>query len=145
MYGIEIAETDHSVLVRLDKDILSRETIDRTIGRLKEGEEPDYSHVGYVSDEEQADLEAILNAMTDEEKEKPVNSLKDKANKLKKSAVDAEEQAMDYFNELKTKGSDAMKEYGPKMEAFIENLFKGGTKTTNDTANSETSTDVRTV
>ncbi len=83
--------------------------------------------------------------MTDEEKEKLVNSLKDKANKLKKSAVDAEEQAMDYFNELKTKGSDAMKEYGPKMEAFIENLFKGGTKTTNDTADSETSTDVRTV
>jgi hypothetical protein len=69
MYGIEIAETDHSVLVRLDKDILSRETIDRTIDRLKEGEDLDYSHVGYVSDEEQADLEAILNAMTDEDKE----------------------------------------------------------------------------
>jgi hypothetical protein len=69
MYGIEIAETDHSVLVRLDKDILSRETIDRTIDRIKEGEDLDYSHVGYVSDEEQADLEAILNAMTDEDKE----------------------------------------------------------------------------
>ena len=69
MHGIEIAETDHSVLVRLDKDILSRETIDETIDRLNRIDDLDFSHIGYVSDEEQADLEAILNAMTDEDKE----------------------------------------------------------------------------
>jgi hypothetical protein len=45
--------------------------------------------------------------------------------------MDAEDQAMEYFNELKTKGSDALKEYMPKMEEFFEGLFKSGTKTTN--------------
>lgn len=69
--------------------------------------------------------------MTDEEKEKLANDIKDKANKLRKSALDAEDQAMDYFNELKNKGADAMKEYMPKVEEFFENLFKGGSKTTN--------------
>lgn len=68
--------------------------------------------------------------MTDEEKEKLATDIKDKANKLKKSALDAEDQAMDYFNELKTKSADSLKEYMPKMEEFFENLFKGGTKTT---------------
>jgi len=68
--------------------------------------------------------------MTDEEKEKLANDIKDKANKLKDSAMDAEKQAMDYFNELKSKGADAMKEYMPKVEEFFENLFKGGSKAT---------------
>src|SRR6476620_6683956 len=68
--------------------------------------------------------------MTDEEKEKLAADFKDKANKLKKSALDAEDQATDYFNELKTKGAEAMKEYMPKVEEFFEGLFKGGTKAT---------------
>ena len=67
--------------------------------------------------------------LTDEEKEKLANDIKDKANKVKKTAMDAEDQAMEYFNELKTKGSDALKEYMPKMEEFFEGLFKSGTKT----------------
>ena len=37
--------------------------------------------------------------MTDEEKEKLAANIKDKANKLKTSAQDAEDKAMDYFNE----------------------------------------------
>lgn len=68
--------------------------------------------------------------LTDEEKEKLASDIKEKANKLKDSAVDAEKQAMEYFNELKSKGSDAMKEYMPKVEEFFENLFKGGSKAT---------------
>ncbi len=68
--------------------------------------------------------------MTDEEKEKLATDIREKANKLKSSALDAEDKAIDYFSELKTKGSDAMKEYMPKMEEFFESLFKGGTKTT---------------
>lgn len=68
--------------------------------------------------------------MTDEEKQKLGEDIKNKANKLKESALEAEGQAMDYFAELKTKGSDAFKEYMPKMEEFFENLFKGGNKTT---------------
>lgn len=68
--------------------------------------------------------------MTDEEKEKMANDIKDKANKLKNAALDAEKQAMDYFDELKTKGADAMKEYMPKVEDFFEGLFKSGSKAT---------------
>jgi len=37
---------------------------------------------------------------------------------------------MDYFNELKSKGADAMKEYMPKVEEFFEGLFKGEPKGT---------------
>lgn len=65
--------------------------------------------------------------MTDEEKEKLAASLKEKANKLKDQAVSAEEQALDYFNELKTKGTDTFKEHMPKVEEFFHSLF-GGTK-----------------
>lgn len=63
--------------------------------------------------------------MTDEEKEKLAATLKDKANKLKDAAMDAEGQAMDYFSELKTKGGDALKEHMPKIEEFLNGLFKG--------------------
>jgi hypothetical protein len=66
MYGIEIAESDHKLVLILDKDLLPREEIENT-RRLYENS--DANHIGYVSDEEQADLEAILNAMTDEDKE----------------------------------------------------------------------------
>ena len=68
--------------------------------------------------------------LTDEEKEKLATDFKDKANKMTESAMDAEKQAMEYFNELKSKGADAMKEYMPKVEEFFEGLFKGGSKTT---------------
>ena len=69
--------------------------------------------------------------MTDEEKEKLASDLKDKANRLKSNAMDAEDKAMEYFNELKSKGADAMKDYMPKVEEFFENLFRGsGAKTT---------------
>lgn len=78
--------------------------------------------------------------MTDEEKEKLANDIKDKANRLRKSALEAEEQAMDYFNELKNKGADALKEYMPKAEEFFAGLFKSGTKTTNTRASGSNST-----
>ena len=63
--------------------------------------------------------------MTDEEKEKLGTSLKEKANKLKDQAVSAEDQAMEYFNDLKSKGSDAFKEHMPKVDEFFNNLFGG--------------------
>jgi hypothetical protein len=68
--------------------------------------------------------------LSDEEKEQLARDIKDKANKLKDSALDAEKQAMDYFTELKSKGADAMKEYMPKVEEFFDGLFKSGSKTT---------------
>ncbi|HVF81215.1 MAG TPA: hypothetical protein VM884_04755 [Flavisolibacter sp.] len=63
--------------------------------------------------------------LTEEEKEKLAASLKEKANKLKDQAVSAEDQAMDYFNELKTKGADTFKEHMPKVEEFFQGLFGG--------------------
>lgn len=78
--------------------------------------------------------------MTDEEKEKLAADIKDKANKLKKTALDAEDQAMDYFNELKSKGADAMKEYMPKVEEFFEGLFRGSDKTTATSASGNETT-----
>jgi len=71
--------------------------------------------------------------MTDEEKEQLATNIKDKANKLKTAVLDADDETMKYFNELKAKGADAMKEYMPKVEEFFETLFKGGTKATNTT------------
>jgi hypothetical protein len=79
--------------------------------------------------------------LSDEEKEKLANDMKDKANRLKKTAVDAEGQAMEYFHELKTKGADALKEYLPKVDEFIESVFKGGNKaTTASTAETSSTT-----
>ena len=75
--------------------------------------------------------------MTDEEKEKLAADIKDKANKLKSSALDAEDKALDYFNELKTKGSDAFKEYLPKAEEFFAGLFKGAKEEAKDAAPGE--------
>src|SRR5215207_1076838 len=72
--------------------------------------------------------------LSDEEKEKLGASLKEKANKLKDQAVSAEDQAMDYFNELKTKGSDTFKEHMPKVEEFFNNLFNGAKGDTQATA-----------
>ena len=63
--------------------------------------------------------------LSDEEKEKLAASLKEKANKVKDQALSAEEQAMDYFNELKSKGTDAFKEHMPKVEEFFHGLFGG--------------------
>lgn len=63
--------------------------------------------------------------MTDEEKEKLAASLKEKANKVKDQAMSAEEQAMDYFNELKTKGADTFKDHMPKVEEFFHSIFGG--------------------
>lgn len=63
--------------------------------------------------------------LSDEEKEKLAASLKEKANNLKDQAVSAEDKAMDYFNELKAKGTDAFKEHMPKVEEFFNNLFAG--------------------
>ena len=69
MHGVEIAETDHKLVLILDKDVLPRTEIEEARHRYEESDALDVSHLEYVSDKEQADLEAILNAMTDEDKE----------------------------------------------------------------------------
>ena len=62
-------------------------------------------------------------SMSDEEKEKFIAGLKEKANKFKGDAENTWEKAADYFEELKTKGADAMKDYGKDAENIIKDIF----------------------
>jgi coenzyme F420-reducing hydrogenase alpha subunit len=63
--------------------------------------------------------------LSDEEKEKLSATLKDKAHKLKDQAEGTMDKAKEYFEELKSKGADALKEYMPGgVEEFFSHLFK---------------------
>jgi hypothetical protein len=64
------------------------------------------------------------NSMTDEEKEKMYADLKAKANNLKDEAEKATGKAGEYFEELKTKGAENMKDYMSEAESFFNDLFK---------------------
>lgn len=67
--------------------------------------------------------------MSDEEKEKFITGLKEKANKFKGEAENAWEKASDYFEELKTKGGDALKEHAANAESVLKDLFGNKTNT----------------
>lgn len=73
-------------------------------------------------------------SMSEEEKEKMISSLKEKANHLKEDAVKSAEQARDYFSELTTKGTDAIKEHFPDAEKWMQDIFgkKENTATTGE-------------
>jgi predicted nucleotide-binding protein (sugar kinase/HSP70/actin superfamily) len=59
-------------------------------------------------------------SMTEEEKEKFMADLKAKANTVKDETEKAFEKTKDYFEELRTKGSEALKD----QMGDVENLFK---------------------
>jgi gas vesicle protein len=61
--------------------------------------------------------------MTPEEKEKLSADLKNKANQFKDEAESAMEKGKEYFEELKSKGADAMKEHFGDVSAMLHNLF----------------------
>jgi vacuolar-type H+-ATPase subunit H len=63
-------------------------------------------------------------SMSDEEKEKMFTDLKTKANNLKDEAEKAAGKAGEYFDELKTKGAENMKDYMSEAESFFNDLFK---------------------
>ncbi|MFT4093350.1 MAG: hypothetical protein QM640_06900 [Niabella sp.] len=69
-------------------------------------------------------------SMSDEEKEKLISNLKNKANHLKEETAKTAEQAKDYFSELASKGTDALKEHFPEAEKWVKDIF--GTKGTNE-------------
>ena len=71
-------------------------------------------------------------SMTPEEKEKLAGDIKHKANKLKMEAEDAAAKAKDYFEELKTKGGEALKEHLGNAEKLMSDLFG---KKNNSTSN----------
>jgi hypothetical protein len=62
-------------------------------------------------------------SMTPEEKEKLANDIKDKAGKMKTEAEAAMDKAKDYFEELKTKGGEALKEHLTGAEKMMQDLF----------------------
>ncbi len=62
-------------------------------------------------------------SMSNEEKEKMMANLKDKANSLKDEALKTADQAKDYFSELSTKGTDAIKEHFPEAEKWMNDIF----------------------
>ena len=70
--------------------------------------------------------------MSEEEKEKMMADLKEKANSFKEEAEGMADKAKDYFEELRTKGSSALKDNLGDAEAMINDLF--GKKKPDETA-----------
>ena len=58
-----------------------------------------------------------------EEGEKLLEDLKSKASDLKSEAEQAVDKAPEYFEELKSKGSEALKSNFPEAEKFLKDLF----------------------
>ncbi len=72
------------------------------------------------------------NSMSDEEKEKMMADLKAKADTVKNEAEDGINKLKDYFEELKTKGEEVMKDHLSNTENLMNDLFnpkKDDTKT----------------
>ena len=63
------------------------------------------------------------NSLTEEEKDKLMNDLKAKANGMKSEAEQAMNTAADYFDELKSKGSEALKENLSQVEDIFNEIF----------------------
>ena len=62
-------------------------------------------------------------SMTDEEKEKMMKDIKDKANALKDEAEGTWSKTKDYFEELRSKGTDSMKDHVADAEKMMNDLF----------------------
>lgn len=59
-----------------------------------------------------------------EDGEKLLEDLKTKANSLKADAEGAFDKAPEYFEELKTKGSETLKGNFPDVETFLKDLYE---------------------
>ena len=72
--------------------------------------------------------------MTEEEKKKLSDTLKDKFHKLKDEAESSADTAKNYFNDLKDKAAAMLKEHFPNAEEHFSDFFKSEPK--NNTAGS---------
>jgi hypothetical protein len=63
-------------------------------------------------------------SLSEEEKQKLGDDLKDKANSFKDEAESALEKAKAYFEELKEKGGAALKEHFAEAEKVMSEVFK---------------------
>ena len=66
---------------------------------------------------------ALHKYLQTEEGEKALAGLKEKANQFKGEAEGAIDKAPEYFEKLKTEGADALKQYFPGAEKFLQDLF----------------------
>jgi gas vesicle protein len=66
--------------------------------------------------------------MTEEEKQKMADSIKDKFHKLKSEAEKSTDTAKNYFDDLKSKATEMFKEHFPEAEQHFEDFFKGPKK-----------------
>ena len=64
--------------------------------------------------------------MSDEEKQKMADSIKDKFHKLKDEAEKAGDTAKDYFGNLKTKATEMFKDHFPGAEQHFDEFFDQG-------------------
>jgi hypothetical protein len=74
--------------------------------------------------------------MTDEEKQKMADGIKDKFHKMKAEAESAGDSAKNYFSDLKDKAAGVLKEHFPNVEKHFEDFFKGPSNETASTKNS---------
>jgi ElaB/YqjD/DUF883 family membrane-anchored ribosome-binding protein len=68
-------------------------------------------------------------SLNDEEKEKLMGDLKQKANNFKDEAESAAQKAKEYFEELRAKGTDALKDHMGDAEKMMNDLFGKKTQT----------------
>ena len=66
---------------------------------------------------------ALHKYLQTEEGEKMFEDLKTKANDLKSEAEGAIDKMPEYFEQLKTQGSDALKKYTPEAEKMLQDLL----------------------
>jgi hypothetical protein len=79
--------------------------------------------------------------MTDEEKKKMADTLKDKFHKLKGEAENSVDTAKNYFDDLKNKAGNLLKEHFPNAEKHLDDFFKIDSKNeTTATTDSATQT-----
>ena len=62
-------------------------------------------------------------SMTPEERDKMIASLKEKANRIKGEADSGFEKAKEYFEELKAKGGDSIKDHFGDLSNMVHHLF----------------------
>ncbi|MDQ6608426.1 MAG: hypothetical protein M3Y85_01235 [Bacteroidota bacterium] len=75
--------------------------------------------------------------MSDEEKKKMADSLKDKFHKLKDEAEGSVDTAKNYFNDLKHKATELLNDHFPNAEQHLNDFFKSDAK--NETAGNTSS------
>ncbi|MGN6532238.1 MAG: hypothetical protein ACTHK0_10855 [Ginsengibacter sp.] len=74
--------------------------------------------------------------LSDEEKQKMKDNLKEKFHKFKDEAESGAESAKNYFTDLKEKAANVLREHFPDVEKYVEEFFKSG----NTSSSAENST-----